>query len=657
MRSNRDVVRGLRLINFTHAGVLVAPACPSDNISRNLIEKNVIENSPNGIVVSDQRSAPRDGFNEGNTISRNTISRAAPAADAPPSALIDLGGDGPTPNDVGDVDQGPNTLLNFPESLNVVSTAAGIVTISGQVSPSADAGSTIELFAITALHVVSGKVVIVRVAFLGRTKVPACAAPGGCSFSLAGVAASPTGNYTATVTDTLGNTSELMFRADGKPAAGPDASFTATVDFGNVTLNGTTQTRPVDIVNDGNAPLQITGCSIQRCSSNDRDDTARFSISGCPDPAKQINPGERITLTITFASTVCGPAKACLVLTSNDLLHSPIISTLNANVTSDLTPTLALEGNASSLTFGPTTAKSARRGPKKLRKLPFRTFTVDNKGCNSFTVTISSIRRITDVARCKITDANADDSLLFVVTQFKGGSETAITPGPGSTMPLGPGETLTFRVRFNPAVPAVVNKTCPDGTLRAVEVLPEDISSVINLVTLGGGVSRPLTVPLTAKVTSDLRLIAPNDPSQDPIVTLCRSGNEFVVQFSIYDSNLNVDRASFQFMDGAGRIVGRVIDVTGLDQNIAASNLATGQSFTVVQRFSGADDNRQVANVQVTVFDKGGLSAAATSGPITANCVAAQGMQLTRAAPLSSWNQYISGGNRLQSAQARRARK
>src|SRR5262249_35141530 len=155
IRSNRDVVRGLRIINFTRAGIAVTPSCPADNISRNLVERNVLENNPTGVLVSDQKTAPRDGFNERNTISRNNISRAAPPNDPPAPALIDLGGNGPTPNDTGDVDEGPNTLLNFPDSLSVASSGAGTVTITGQVSGPTVSGATVELFAVTASHVVS----------------------------------------------------------------------------------------------------------------------------------------------------------------------------------------------------------------------------------------------------------------------------------------------------------------------------------------------------------------------------------------------------------------------------------------------------------------------------------------------------------------------
>jgi hypothetical protein len=620
IRSNRDTVRGLRIINFTHAGVLIAPFCDTDNVARNLVELNVLENNSAGVVVSDQRATPRDGFNERNRISRNAISRPAPPSDPAPLALIDLGGNGPTSNDPGDGDSGPNTLLNFPDSLKVVSGSNGTVTISGEVSGPSAGGATVELFAITASHIVSGNVVVDGVAFLAATAAGSCAEGMGgvrCTFRAVDVPASPTGNYTATVTDSLGNTSELMFRADGRPAAGPNASFPAAVDFGNVNLNSTPQSRQVQIMNNGNAPLQISGCSIVRCAAADKDDRARFTIGGCPDPASSIDPGALVTITVTFATTICGQAKACLALTGNDLLHAPISSTLTGQVVSTLTPTVTLEGNASALSFGPVNARGQRRGEKKvIRKQPFHTFTVDNRGCDAFNVAISSIRRVTGVPGC-ISSANADDRRLWVVTLFRSGTETVITPGFTAAFSMAPGDSLTFRVRFNPAVPAVVNGTCGDGRLTADDVLPDEVSSIITIST---SAPTTLSVPLIGRVNKGLRLIDPSDPSGNPAVTLCRSGNDFIAQFSVYDPNQNVDRAEFQFMDNVGRIVGQVINVTGLDQAIASRNLADGQSFTIVQRFTGAASNAQVVNVQVRVFDKDGASDAFLSSPVSTSC-------------------------------------
>lgn len=627
IRSNHITVRGLTISNFTRSGILSTPVCPQDFISRNLIQNVTFDNNPAAILVSDEKTAPREGFNEQIKISHINASREAQAADDAPVALIDLGGDGPTGNDAGDPDEGPNTLLNFPDSISVVSGADDTVTITGKVSGPTAAGATVEIYSITKSHILDGKLVIDGVAFLAEAKVGVDCPPAGgvpsCTFTAAGVTPSPTGNYTATVIDTLGNTSELMFRDDGKSPGGPEAGFTTPVDFGAVNVNSTPQSKDIVITNKGNAPLQITKCSLARCAPQDPDDTARFTISGCPAAGTIIDPGESITLVVTFITNICGPAEACLLLESNDLLRAPIVVTLTGSVGGNAAPLVTLEGNAPSLQFGPVTARSKAVKPKKFRKLVPHSFTVTNQACNPLTLTFESIKRITDVARCNITAANADDSKLWVLTHVTSAGETPIPLGVNATLAMSPGQTLTFRVRFNPAVPVVVSSNCPDGNLKAAEFVPDGVSSVLSIRSeVSGSLPSTLTVPLEGQVTTEVRLIDPSNPANAPVVKLCRSGDQFIVEFSAYDSNLNVNRATYQFLDAAGRSVGQLFDVA-LSQVIEGRNLATGQSVTVVQRFTGASDNAEILTVQVTVFEGDGSQAGA-SGRLTTGCSTAQ---------------------------------
>lgn len=624
IRSHHVSIQGLKIINFTRSGILSSPGCPSDYISRNVIRNITFENNPTAVLIADEKSAPRELFNEQIRISHITASREAQAADEPVTALIDLGGDGPTANDAGDADEGPNTLLNFPDSINVVAGEENTVTITGQVAGPTAPGSTVEIYAITKSHIESGKLVIDGVAFLADAEVgddcPPSEGVPSCTFTATGVGPSPTGNYTATVIDPLGNTSELMFRDDGKAPAGPAALFTTPVEFGDASFGGAPRTRNIDITNEGNAPLLITKCSVARCDPEDPDDTARFTISGCPAAGTFINPGQKITIVVTFASNICGPAKACLIFDSNDPFHSPIVVTVTGSVSGNAAPVIALEGNVSSLQFGPVNARDTRRKPKKFRKLVSHSFTVANNGCNTLTLNFQSIKRVTDVARCKITDANADDSKLWVLTQVTSGGQNVITVGANANVAIAPGQTLTFRVAFNPAVPAVVNKNCPEGNLTAEDFLPDEVSSALTVRSSGGN-STPTTttIQLIGKVNKDLRLIDPSNPSNAPVVKLCRSGNEFIVEFSVYDANLNVERANYQFMDRSGRIVGNAFDIS-LSQAIAGRNLATGQSITVSQRFTGASDNSEITSVQVKVFDGDGSSDGATVNQITSGC-------------------------------------
>jgi uncharacterized repeat protein (TIGR01451 family) len=93
--------------------------------------RNIIAFNARGVVVG---ASAADAATTGHTIRGNiTFSNDAVG--------IDLGGDGVTPNDEGDVDTGPNGLLNFPVITAVTQTLGSLI-VEGFARP----GSTIELF-------------------------------------------------------------------------------------------------------------------------------------------------------------------------------------------------------------------------------------------------------------------------------------------------------------------------------------------------------------------------------------------------------------------------------------------------------------------------------------------------------------------------------
>ena len=93
-------------------------------------------------LVSDNRIAASAGpalLLIDDATERNRITRNAFLGNA--GIAIDLGGDGPTPNDAGDADTGPNGALNTPAILD-----AGAGTVRGSAPP----GATVELYSVTA---------------------------------------------------------------------------------------------------------------------------------------------------------------------------------------------------------------------------------------------------------------------------------------------------------------------------------------------------------------------------------------------------------------------------------------------------------------------------------------------------------------------------
>ncbi|HXF39855.1 MAG TPA: vWA domain-containing protein [Blastocatellia bacterium] len=328
VRSNRDVVRGLRIVGFKRAGVGVEPVNLSDNVGFNRIELNKFEmNTQAGVCVLDPPQSEEAAVfhNVGNTISMNDIS----GSETP----IDLALDGPTPNDPGDLDEGPNTLLNFPDTLvvpptlEVTVTAAG-VTLAGSLSGPTVAGATVEIFAITSFRPVSGGRAIDGIVFLKQTTANADG-----TFMVTGLGDSPTCGYTATVTDIFENTSEAMF-----PGGGFAKAKVTNLDFTDVAApNGSPQTGTYTIENTGFAPLLVTFLSVTRDDfptrrerSNDRSHFIVPEIDGQP---VTIQAGQTQTFTAMFNPAIPRVLKSEERVSASQLLPETVKSTIN------LTPT------------------------------------------------------------------------------------------------------------------------------------------------------------------------------------------------------------------------------------------------------------------------------------------------------------------------------
>jgi hypothetical protein len=260
---------------------------------------------------------------------------------------------------------------------------------------------------------------------------------------------------------------------------------------------------------------------------------------------------------------------------------------------------LTLENNKSALDFGPTGAarKSKKKPPKNCDCS--ETFMIENTGCAVLGLDLASVMRTgSDVDNGRITDP--DDSKFFTVTVINAdGTERPATcdVGVSPCVRINPGQKLTFRVDFKPAIPAAFSgKT---RGLSASEVVPERITSKITFNQTGGA---PLVINLVGRVSTPLKLIDPENPRKAKRIIFERSGNDFTVTYAVFDSNLDANRTRFEFFDSQNRLVGQPIEVD-LAGPIRDGNLVRGQSFVVVQNFTGARDNPEVASVRVTVFD------------------------------------------------------
>lgn len=94
-------------------------------------------NHGDGVVVDDETFTTR------NSILRNSI--FANIDEFPDGLAVDLGNDGPTPNDLGDADTGPNNLQNFPV-LSSAENSGGETTIDGIFNSKPNQTFTVRFF-------------------------------------------------------------------------------------------------------------------------------------------------------------------------------------------------------------------------------------------------------------------------------------------------------------------------------------------------------------------------------------------------------------------------------------------------------------------------------------------------------------------------------
>jgi hypothetical protein len=92
----------------------------------------------------------------------------------------------------------------------------------------------------------------------------------------------------------------------------------------------------------------------------------------------------------------------------------------------------------------------------------------------------------------------------------------------------------------------------------------------------------------------------------------------------VFDSNLDVSRAKYEFLDANGQVVAGPFEVD-LAEPLRSLNLVKGQSFSVEQRFTGASDSPSITGVRVTVFDGEtsviGDSSTASTKPISTSTI------------------------------------
>ncbi|MFN0122022.1 MAG: FG-GAP-like repeat-containing protein, partial [Blastocatellia bacterium] len=230
---------------------------------------------------------------------------------------------------------------------------------------------------------------------------------------------------------------------------------------------------------------------------------------------------------------------------------------------------------------------------------PSRLFTIENTGCAPMTVRFDIRRAGGDTTNGKIT--SADDSVTFPIRLADPGQpEILLNDGSfRSLIGFFGGQKRTFRLVFDPKVPAPAGRST---ALAAHQAIPDVINSLLTITptTLVDGI--PFTTTVVARTGTQARLINPLAPRLAPLVALKRSGvDEFTVECSLHDPNLDTYLLRYQFLDGSGNPVLQPPDV---ELDFSSLSLVRGQSFSVIKRFTGARNQPGVQRVKVVLFDR-----------------------------------------------------
>lgn len=244
---------------------------------------------------------------------------------------VDLGDDGPTPNDPGDIDTGANLLQNFPVLTAAQRNGAGEASVSGTLDSRALTEYLVRLH-YTETCDPSG---FGEGAFAEETTVTTDAA-GHAAFSFS-LTYLPEGYVTATATDPDGNASELSACAplidpslsadlaivkQGPPTAQPGANITWTI---TVTNEGTTPATGVTVTD--NLPPSTTFVSAAPTQGSCSGTTTVTCLLG----VLQAGASATITLTATAPPTP-QPVVNTATLTSDQTETTPADNTSASTV-------------------------------------------------------------------------------------------------------------------------------------------------------------------------------------------------------------------------------------------------------------------------------------------------------------------------------------
>ena len=374
-------------------------------------------------------------------------------------------------------------------------------------------------------------------------------------------------------TDT-GSPVDVSLTGMGTAAASPALTLSATsLDFGDVQVNAQSVLQ-LTLTSSGTAPVTISSSAIAGKSFQIASVAYPAGINGWP---ATLNPGQQITLSLTFAPETVGAATGSLTVNSD---ASGGTASVALSGTGDAVPAAKLTLSTTSLSFGPTP--------------------IGSKVSRTVTLTSSGGAPLT-VSRFNLTG-----------TQFTDGN-------PQAPVTLQPGQQLTLTITFDP--------TTVGSDAETLTVTSNDPSGAAT-VSVGGAGTATSSPLLTVSPTSvDFGNVAVNNAVTEP-VTLTSTGTAPVTvsAAAISGAGFAVSGGSFPLTLNPNQSV-----VLQVKFDPASAGAATGQ-------LAVASDSSANPTVRVSLTGTGTVAAtpqlavSKTSlafGDVTVNSTAALPLTLT----------------------------
>lgn len=472
-----------------------------------------------------------------------------------------------------------------------------------------------------------------------------CAPPSGSLFAVGTTAVTcnvdggPGCSFNVTVVD---QTPPTITCSTGVVATLPAGQQSAVVNYPAPTASDNCSIASVVCAPPSGSAFPV-GATLVTCTATDASDNANrcfFFVSvvdgeapviRCPANVNAALPGGQTSTVVNYppptvtdnrsgVNVVCVPASGssfpagvtAVICTATDTAGNKSSCGFSVSVGGPQAKVI-LPGNKPTIDFAAEPARK-RRKPKNN---PCTFFTIQNIGFAPLVLTFDSLARTgADVDSGRTTNPN--DTRFFDLSLVK--LDESLAPFEmGAVLTLQPGQSQTICIRFNALIPALAGKT---SGLAASNILPDILTSQLIFKQNAGA---NIAIPIVARVATALVLVNLDNPRAPAEVIFTRSGNDIAVSYAVFDPNLDVSRAKYEFLDSSGQVVAGPFEID-LAGPVRSLNLVRGQSFRVDQRFTGASSHPEITSGRLTVFD--GETSVGTASTASVAPASAAGVQL-----------------------------